>query len=365
MQNKNRFKTHLIGCTFIASLLSLSGWALADNASGSLCPTKSGVKTLRQYPDVYNFYYENDLFNGTDSNYTNGVKVSWVSANMEDYVSDPCLPLWVRQLNRLSESLQPGSFISRNMVVIAGQSMYTPRNRTRRDLIKNDRPYAGWLYLGLAYNARDERQMDTVEIDVGVVGPASLARQSQNFIHDLRDIDRFNGWGNQLNNELGLQLVKERKTKIFTSANTSGPKFDAITHYGGSIGNVKTYLNAGVELRVGTYLPDDFGTSQIRPASDSNAPLSESATRRLADSGVHAFVALDARAVARDIFLDGNTFSNSHRVKKERFVGDVAFGVAWQWQGVKITYAQYLRSKEFRAQQDTHGYGSLTLSLEY
>jgi lipid A 3-O-deacylase len=39
--------------------------------------------------------------------------------------------------------------------------------------------------------------------------------------------------------------------------------------------------------------------------------------------------------------------------------------VAWQWVGGKITYAQYLRSKEFRGQDKPQSYGSITLSLEY
>ena len=144
-----------------------------------------------------------------------------------------------------------------------------------------------------------------------------------------------------------------------------GPKFDAITHYGFSLGNVKTYLNAGFEMRLGTFLPDDFGTSPIRPASDSNAPLPLNAARRLSGGGIHTFVAVDARAVAHNIFLDGNTFSDSHSVAKEYFVGDVSAGIAYQWAGGKITYAQYWRSKEFRQQKDGQSFGSITFSLEY
>lgn len=341
-----------------------SAFAANPEAVARGCFDELGVQAIGAYPGVYNFYYENDLFAGTDNNYTNGMRLSWVSSNLQDYVSDPCLPSWVRQLNRISEILKPGGYDSRNMVVTVGQAMYTPSDKARRDLIRNDRPYAGWLYLGLAYNARNQRQMDSTEIDIGVVGPASMARQAQDFIHDLRGFDRFNGWDNQLSNELGIQIVRERKNKVFISANSSGPQFDVITHYGGSLGNVKTYLNTGLELRFG-HLSDDFGTAAIRPAADGNAPLEKNQVRRLDSSGMHVFVALDARAVARDIFLDGNTFSGSHRVQKKYLVGDAALGVSWQWRGGKVTYAQYLRSQEFEGQGARHGYGSLTLSLEY
>lgn len=338
---------------------------LAKQPIEDTCAAKPGIRELKNYPEVFNLYYENDLFAGTDNNYTNGIKLSWVSANLADYINDPCLPKWVRQLNRFSQALQPGAFDSRNMVISFGQSMYTPTDKYRTDLIKDDRPYAGWLYMGFAYNARTANVMDTVEIDVGVVGPASLARQTQNTIHDWRGIDRFNGWDNQLNDELGIQFVKERKNKVLVINKADGPKFDAITHYGFSLGNVKTYLNAGFEMRLGTFLPDDFGTSPIRPASDSNAPLPINATRRLSGGGIHTFVAVDARAVAHNIFLDGNTFSDSHSVAKEYFVGDVSAGIAYQWAGGKITYAQVLRSKEFRQQKDAQSFGSITISLEY
>lgn len=358
-------RTCFLHLAAMALLTISSGAAFADNDVDEVCTSKPGVRALKKYPDVYNFYYENDLFAGTDNNYTSGAKFSWVSANLEDYIHDPCLPKWVRQLNRISEIVQPGVFDTRNMVVSFGQEIYTPTDKYRSDLIVNDRPYAGWLYLGLAYNARNDKDMEVTEIDIGMVGPASLAKQSQDFIHRLRGIDRFQGWSNQLNNELGIQFVKERKTKVFNYSRSSGPKIDAITHYGYSLGNVKTYLNAGMEVRIGTYLPNDFGTSPIRPASDSNAPLPMNVSHRLADGGIHAFVSVDGRAVARNIFLDGNTFSDSHSVSKRYFVGDVAAGIAWQWVGGKITYAQYLRSKEFRGQVKPQSYGSITLSLEY
>lgn len=323
------------------------------------------MAALIRQPSLYIFHLENDLFDGTDSDYTSGVKFSWVSANLQDYLKDPCLPHWMRQLNRLSEALHPRGDISRNMVVTAGQAMFTPRDRYRTDLIRTERPYAGWLYLGLGYNARNERRMDSVEVNIGVVGPAALAQQSQDMIHDLRGKPHFNGWDYQLKNEPGLQIVAERKQRIVESASGTYPRFDVISHYGASLGNVRTHLNAGMELRAGNRIPDDFGSSPIRPAGDSNAPLGGGSVRHFPAGGMHAFISADASVVARDIFLDGNTFTDSHHVAKKHLVGDMATGIAWEWRGGKITYAHYIRSKEFVGQEGTHGYGSITLGLEY
>lgn len=347
-------------------LLLASNSAQAVEDLSDICGTaQPGITALARHPEIYNVHFENDLFNGSDDGYTNGVKLSWVSANLKDYVNDPCLPLSVRRLNRLINGIHPTGYASRNMVVTLGQSMYTPLDKKRTDVIPNDRPYAGWLYLGLGYNERNPKQMDTIQVNIGMVGPASLGKQTQDFIHDLRDIPRFNGWNNQLHNELGIQVVAERRNKIWVSSNNTWPHFDAITHYGASLGNVATYLNTGFEIRAGNRLPNDFGTSPIRSAGDSNAPLEDAAKRRFSAGGLLVFLATDARLVAHDIFLDGNTFASSHRVDKEYLVGNVSVGAAWQWQGGQITYAHYLSSKEFTTQATNPGYGSITLSLEY
>lgn len=353
-------------CLLSTTLLLAANSARAEVTEPGGCdPAQPGISALGRHPDIYNIHFENDLFNGSDEGYSNGVKLSWVSANLKDYVNDPCLPLWVRRLNRAFKSIHKTGYNSRNMVVTLGQSMYTPLDKVRTDVIPNDRPYAGWLYLGLGYNERDARQMDTVQINIGMVGPASFGRQTQNFIHDLRDIPRFNGWDNQLHNELGIQVVAERRKKVWEYDSKSLPQLDVITHYGASLGNVATYLNTGFELRIGNHLPNDFGTSPIRSAGDSNAPLENATARRFAAGGFHVFMSADARLVAHDIFLDGNTFTSSHSVDKEFLVGNLAAGMAWQWRGGQITYAHYISSKEFTTQSTNPGYGAITLSLEY
>jgi len=40
---------------------------------------------------------------------------------------------------------------------------------------------------------------------------------------------------------------------------------------------------------------------------------------------MYLFAFVDGRAVGRDIFLDGNTFTDSHSVTRKTFVGDLSF----------------------------------------
>lgn len=128
------------------------------------------------------------------------------------------MPPWLQQVGRVFDSIYPIRIgkeeIEGNVTVTLGQSMFTPRDRTRTDLIVEDRPYAGWTYLGFGYNTRSSYRLDSFEINLGVVGPWSRAKQSQDLIHRARGISQFEGWANQLGNEFGAQVVFERKYRF-------------------------------------------------------------------------------------------------------------------------------------------------------
>lgn len=315
------------------------------------------------------FTLENDLFAETDQAYTNGVGVSWISPDTSDYLNDPNMPAWVRWVNRELEWLHGGmtgdETLQRNLVISLGQKMFTPADPGPTALIEDDRPYAGWLYLGFGYHARSRLRMDSLELNLGMVGPSSLAEEAQNFIHDLRGFERFNGWDNQLSDEPGVQLIYELKRQLLPECILPvGMECDLIGHAGFSLGNVATYLNAGGEFRLGWYIPADFGTSSLRPGGSNSAPRSrwDPRLRELPFGGLHAFVSLDGRLVGRDITLDGNTFEDSHSVDKRYLVGDAAVGVSGLFYGFKLSFARVFTSQEFEGQDDPHTYGSVSLS---
>jgi len=321
-------------------------------------------------PWTLNFHLENDLFADTDLNYTNGMRVSWVSKDVQYFLdNEQHTYRWVEDINHLLEPFHPDletdATIHRNMVVSLGQLMFTPEDKFKQTLDKTDRPYAGWLYMGVGYQARTANKLHSFELNIGVVGPASLAQQAQNLIHDARGIERFHGWDNQLDNELGVQLIFERKRrfrpvkeKLFNQIDT-----DLITHWGASLGNVASYVNGGAQWRVGGSLPKDFGMSTLRPGGEGNNPgLGDPVNRSL---NIHGFIATDVRAVAHNIFLDGNTFSDSHSVYKEHFVADVTVGVSAVYKRWNVSYSQVYRTKEFKGQQSAQKYGALSLSYSY
>lgn len=345
------------------------------NASAPV-PDASSVKAVSPAADTsplpdnnpwtFNAYYENDLFAGSDQNYTNGIRFSWISPDVSSYEDDPSVPQWFRTANhklRYFHSLKDNEKMARNFVFSVGQLMYTPENRDATELLKDERPYAGFLYAGMAYNTRSHAQLDTVALRVGVVGPASYAHETQDFVHEVRGFEKFKGWDNQLDNELGLQMVYEQKHRMFYRTLTSALEHDMISHAGFSLGNVATYANFGGEYRLGWELPDDFGTSSVQAGSDNSAPgRSDPRLKKRGLSGVHAFASLDTRLVLHDIFLDGNTFRNGPSVDKEPVVAYAALGVAGTMGSWKVSYAQVFRTREFETQPHAQSYGSISLS---
>jgi hypothetical protein len=80
--------------------------------------------------------------------------------------------------------------------------------------------------------------------------------------------------------------------------------------------------------------------------------------------GIHAFLAVDGRAVLRDIFLDGNTWKDSHSVDKRYLVADVVAGIGISAKRFKLTYGAVYRTKEFHDQSSNgHFFGSLLLTF--
>ena len=335
----------------------------------AICPAHADTEESVDDAWTLNLYLENDMFSNTDRNYTNGIRASWVSPNLESFRHDPAMPALVNRINDgFDRLLDFKEGPTRNVVISLGQLIYTPQDREAFQLIENDRPYAGYLYLGFAYHTRNEQRLDTVEINLGIVGPSAAGETAQDEIHHWRGFEKFNGWDNQLKDEPTLQLIYEQKRRLFKQYLPLGLEHDFIAHAGGALGNVGVYLNAGGEYRLGWDLPEDFGTSAVRPGGDNSAPGRGDSRLRRTDkliSGLHGFVSLDGRAVAHDIFLDGNTWKDSHSVDREILVADAAVGASVLVGDWKLSYAHVYRTREFKGQPHSHEYGSLSVSYTW
>ena len=311
---------------------------------------------------VFTVYFENDYFGGEDQHYTNGVKFSWLSSDLTDWGQTGWRRTFVEALPFVNrEGAQ------KNLGFAFGQAIYTPQDISLDPPDPTDRPYAGWSYLEVTFVSKTDRIMDTLSLQAGMVGRHSYAQDTQTIVHEWLNDETPRGWAHQLEDEVGVNVVFERKWRLY--ARTLGDVFgaDLVPHAGASLGNVQTYANAGATVRLGLNLPSDFGTGLIRAASAPNTPIDDADPRVATDRDWSFFVfgGVDGRAVARDIFLDGNTFEDGPRVDKEPFVADAYYGIGviiGRWQ---LTYTEVTRSREFEAQPRKNDYGSVTLSCAF
>lgn len=344
------------------SLLLLAVAALLPPAA-TAAAEQCDADRLRASPPALNFRVDNDLLGngGQDQGYTNGALITLVSPDLKDYTQDPCLPRLARWLNdRLDARHARQSADQKNMVFGIGQALYTPKDWTRRDVVADDRPYAGIVMARFGYNLRYGDALHTTQLQVGMVGPLAFGKEVQDTVHDAVGVQRFAGWHHQLHNEPLVGLLHERMTKRPAAPlGATGLYWDAIGHWGGTLGNAFSHANAGAEIRIGWHLPDDFGSTPLRPAGENTAPGGAARSRRL--SG-HVFMTSDARWVLRDITLDGNTFASGHRVDKKRVVGEAGYGLVVSRGRWKFALARYYRSREFDTQEYAPRFGSFTVS---
>jgi lipid A 3-O-deacylase len=297
---------------------------------------------------VWTVLVENDIFYNRDRNYTNGVALvrapgpssatSWASRVARS------LPL----LSKEGQVRETYRF---------GQNMYTPRDIKLADPPVDDRPYAGWLYATVGLGVDTGRRFDQFALTLGMVGPASLAEQGQKLIHRITGVTAPRGWDTQLGNEPGIVLTYDRNWRG-PIAHTLGLNLDGTPHIGGALGNVSTYAHAGWTLRYGNRLPLDYGPPRIQPSVPASGFFER--TERFS---WYLFAGFEARAVARNIFLDGNTFARSRRVDKEPLVGDLQGGLVVTWRSARLSYTHILRTTEFKSQDGTDEFGAVSLSM--
>ncbi len=323
-----------------------------------------------QEPGVISFILENDAFYGPDRHYTQGLQLNYTYGDN----SKNCL------LRSVAEKLQlakEGKAVRCGFGF--GQSIFTPGDLSLAGPIPNDRPYAGWLYLNLMYAREANGRLDTAQLNIGVVGPHAFGEFVQNEWHDrILDIERAQGWDNQLRDEPGIALTLERRWRcgrkgedgcVFPGFNHPGiAQYFAIDpHVGVSLGNVNTHGAAGLTAKLGFNLNDQYGPPRIRPALAGSTyfrpgkPFAELPV--LGGVSFYAFAGIEGRAVARNIFLDGNTFRDSLSVDKRHVVGDLQAGGVIQIGRLQIGYTHILRSKEFRGQAENDRFGAVTIQL--
>jgi lipid A 3-O-deacylase len=305
----------------------------------------------------FQLFIENDMLARSDRYYTNGIKFG---GGMEfDLLQLPAAEVLRQLAPEAKGKIHLGLFL--------GQNMYTPRSITVSRAQPLDRPWAAWLYLGgVAQRVRDNR-LDTVEIDLGLVGPSALGKEVQSGWHRLIGSPQPQGWQHQIPNEPAVMASWLAKSK-HGLGNVAGLDVEAIPHGGASVGTVMTLARAGGILRLGRHMTG-FGPDTIEPGG----AMLQNMRRDLEPGRAqglewYGFVGLDHRLVAHNIFLDGTVFRDSPSVQRRPHVYDLSVGLSLRIDAFRLSLTRVRRSEEFFTPASTGGrqtFDSVNLGFEF
>jgi lipid A 3-O-deacylase len=291
---------------------------------------------------AYSLCWENDAFDNSDANYTNGGSLA--VANERNGLLGGIWNL-------------PGKAEGRRFSVYElTQLQFTPTDLNLINPDQNDRPYAGFLYVGLTSFLQNKDSLHGFKLLVGIIGPASLSETLQKATHHIIGSSMPQGWDYQLKNEPVINLAYEYRRRIPLLSSASKVDIDLVPMGSAMAGNYLVQAEAGMHLRIGYRLAGDFGTSTLRGIGYLPFPEDDAAWRFYIFGGGH----LDL--VARDVTLDGNTFARSRSVDKRIFKQEGEFGISVSGGPMLLSFVYVMMGKEFYGQQHSEDYGSLLFS---
>lgn len=231
-----------------------------------------------------------------------------------------------------------------------GQTIYTPSRKkpdADPEILKNDRPYAGWLYAEFQRRALlDETNYSSFGIQLGCLGPCSFARETQQNFHRLinQGIPTWDpAWS--LKSEPGVILMLQRAKQIYAHKNNA----DVSLYAGTKLGNIVDSLSIGADLRAG-YNLDNFASDSIE-FKDLEQPWM-----------AYLFSRVETRYVAYNHLLDGSLFQDErHTVTSEDIVNELNLGVSLGYKDFSFTYRYTMFSSEWVEHRGNHAFGSIEL----
>lgn len=292
---------------------------------------------------------ENDLFaSGSDQNYTNGVRIGWFDAGRKP-------PGITEELQRFIPYLDVNDTTS--VTYSLGHNLYTPDAIESAEQDPEDRPWAAFVYGSMGMVTLNDDSLDEYEIALGVVGPLALGEPIQRTIHGVIGSPEPRGWDNQLKNEPGVILSWQRRWPKSLREDMVGTYLSLMPHFGVTVGNIYTYANAGATFKVSS----ESGRWADKPLMVRPSIPGSGFFPKSRDAYWEVFLAIEARAMARNIFLDGNTFRASHSVDSRPLVGDVSAGVTGTWGRLRIGYTVVYRTREFAGQDEADIFGAVNI----
>ena len=300
------------------------------------------------------FQFDNDSPADSDQDYSNGLLLRYISAELPKSGSEGEESSCINDLFDYLPGLKDPH--GRRWSLALGHIIMTPEDLLATEPPVDDRPYAGWLFSQFCLITEGSDSLRSWEFTLGIVGPAALGEELQHTIHTLIDDYDPKGWDHQLDNEPGVGIAYRQiwRKWLHGSPDSFGVAF--LPGYGVELGNVRTEARVSGELRFGWKMPLDYGTPSIPDGGGTMVPAAAESF------SLTFFIAPEFHAVARDIFVDGNTGKDNSSVTREPWRSTLKAGIRIGTHNWSFGYTHVMETRSFKEQDNAHAYGSLTVS---
>lgn len=183
-------------------------------------------------------------------------------------------------------------------------------------------------------------------LELGVTGAPSLASSVQNSMHRLLDVTPQLGWSHQVPARGGIVMrasdERVRQGRIGSLHSTVGASWKVVA------GNVRNALTTGVSARLA------HGTRVV------HTPMGPTGGTRYG-AWLQLNVAHDI--VGSDLFIDGVPHGATSYAERYWWVGEASVSAGIQHRLGSVEVRHVARTPEYRAQQTSHAFGSIRITL--
>ncbi len=247
-----------------------------------------------------------------------------------------------------------------------GHKMWTPIDVNERVPRRNERPYAGYLflqthYLILPHGFSAHSNATAFSLLLGTTGEAAKSEQAQTFIHSITGTTQPEGWAYQIDNQVagavGVQHFRQVQHK-----KASRYHYDSSLLLEGNIGNFRSDLASGLIWRWGQSLNQSIGSIDI----SSELPFRPGWITATTESWF-TFYGLKARYRFNDTTLEGpqNTVPDQNQlmeVSLKPFQFETLLGITYFNRDYGASFSLAAKTAEFhQSKQSMYGSGNLTL----
>ncbi len=353
---------------FLTAIVLLAATALDSAAQTPAAqPAPSTSPQLQDHRQTtFVGYTENDDWppdTGTDKNYTNALRVT-LEYNFDMWRLEKRLPKlfgWIPKYvdcSTVAPEDNPALKCVSSSWHVVGQQFYTPDDISIPELIPDDRPYAGWLFLGGSWKASTSSTLVQTDVHIGVTGKASFSREVQTKWHKIVGAQKPMGWDNQIGNRIGVVVGHNRKWAFDGTYGSQKEKkwLEFVPIVGATAGNIMTDAYVGARLKVGFNVTRDWADTGLAPRL--GTPLLGDAS----DTGpfeIYLVVDGQGRALAYNAFIDA---APNHELDRRYLVADGGYGIGIRFKRFSLSYRIAFVTPEYD-QALTHDYKALRFTI--